>query len=313
VITDLFGYIQQTQRFLREQKQEFMNPGDLLVYINRARREVAGRTQCIRRLTPISGQVVQAQVLTGGSGYTNPTAVITPPDFPSGILPSPNGRQATAGVELQGNVVTGFNIIDGGDGYFMPQASVSDPTGTGATVSLTISPINTLNIGQEVYPFNGTGGIYLGNWPGVDTIHAIKSASVIYANYRYMLPMYDFTTYQSMIRQYPFQYQYVPTFCSQYGQGAGGSFYAYPLPSQTYQWEFDCFCLPSDMALDNSIPEPIPLPWTDAVPYFAAHLAYLELQNWNAAKMYGELFDKMTLGYSSYARPSRRTNPNGRY
>jgi hypothetical protein len=312
VITDLFGYLAQTQRFLREQKQEFMNPGDLLVYINRARREVAGRTQCIRRLTPISGQVVQAQVLTGGSGYTNPTAVITPPDFPSGILPSPNGRQATAGVELQGNVVTGFNIIDGGDGYFMPQASVSDPTGTGATVSLTISPINTLNIGQEVYPFNGTGGIYLGNWPGVDTIHAIKSASVIYANYRYMLPMYDFTTYQSMIRQYPFQYQYVPTFCSQYGQGAGGSFYAYPLPSQTYQWEFDCFCLPSDMALDNSIPEPIPQPWTDAVPYFAAHLCYLELQNWNAAKMYGELFDKMTLGYSSYARPSRRVNPYGR-
>jgi hypothetical protein len=310
MIVSAFDYIKQTQRFLREQAQQFLNPADLLVYVNRARREVAGRTQCIRRLTPISGQVVQAQVLTPGTGYTNPVAVITPPDFPSGVLPSPNGRQATAGVELQGTAVTGFNINDGGDGYFMPQASITDPTGTGATVALTLSPINTLNIGQEVYPFSN---IFLGNWPGVDTVHAIKSASVIYSNYRYSLPMYDFSTYQAQIRQYPLLYQYVPTFCSQYGQGAGGSFYAYPLPSQTYQWEFDCFCLPSDMTLDNSIPEPIPLPWTDAVPYFAAHLAYLELQNWNAAKMYGELFDKMTLGYSSYARPSRRTNPNGRY
>jgi hypothetical protein len=309
VITSAFDYLRQTQRFLREQTQQFENPADLLVYVNRARREVAGRTQCIRRLTPIAGQVIQATVTNGGTGYTNPVAVITPPDFPSGVLPSPNGRQATAGVELQGTVVTGFNINDGGDGYFMPQASITDPTGTGATVTLTVSPINTLNIGQEVYNFSD---IYVANWPGVDSVHAIKSASVIYANYRYMLPQYDFSTYQSMIRQYPFQYQYVPTFCSQFGQGAGGSFYAYPLPSQTYQWEFDCFCLPTDMTMDNSIPEPIPAPWTDAVPYFAAHLAYLEIQNWNAAKMYEALFDKMTLGYSSYARPSRRVNPYGR-
>jgi len=305
-----FEYLKQTQRFLREQRQEFSNPDDLLVYINRARREVAGRTQCIRRLTPISGQIVQAVVTNGGTGYTNPTAVITAPDFPSGLLPSPNGRQATAGIELQGTTVTGFNIIDGGDGYFQPQASIIDPTGTGATVTLQLSQINTLNIGQEVYNFSD---IYLGQWPGVDSVHAIKSASVIYANYRYMLPMYDFTTYQSMIRQYPFQYQYVPTFCSQYGQGAGGSFYAYPLPSQTYQWEFDCFCLPQDMLIDNSIPEAIPQPWTDAVPYMAAQLAFMELQNLNAAKFYEQQFDKMTLGYSSYARPGRRINPYGRW
>ena len=311
MITDFFQYAQQTQRFLREQKQDFENPGDLLVYINRARREVAGRTQCIRRLTPISGQVVDGTVVTGGSGYVNPVATITPPDFPSGVLPSPGGRQATATAQQTGGVITDITIDDGGDGYFMPQVTITDiGPGIGATATLSISPINTLNIGQEVYPFSG---IYLGNFPGVDTVHAIKSASVIYANYRYTLPMYDFSTYQSQIRQYPFQYEYVPTFCSQFGQGNGGSFYAYPLPSQTYQWEFDCFCLPSDMRLDNSIPEAIPQPWTDAVPYMAAGLAYLELQNLNFAKFYMEEFDKRTLGYSSYARPGRRVNPYGRF
>ncbi len=312
MITDAFEYLKQTQRFLREQKQEFENPDDLLVYINRARREVAGRTQCIRRLTPISGQCVSTTLLTPGSGYVAPVATITTPDFPSGYGNNPNGLQATAGVTMSGGVVTDVVIDNGGDGYFMPQVTITDASGpgTGATASVTISPINTLNLGQEVYPFSQ---IYLGNWPGVDTIHAIKSASVIYANYRYMLPMYDFSTYQSQVRQYPFQYQYVPTFCAQFGQGNGGSFYAYPLPSQTYQWEFDCFCLPTDMSLDNSIPEAIPQPWTDAVPYFAAHLAYLELQNLNAAKFYGEEFDKRTLGYSSYARPSRAVNRYGRF
>lgn len=311
MITDAFEYLKQTQRFLREQKQDFENPDDLMVYINRARREVAGRTQCIRRLTPISGQVVDGTVVLGGSGYVNPVATITPPDFPSGVLPSPSGRQATATAQQIGGVITDITINDGGDGYFAPQVTITDiGPGTGATAILSISPINTLNIGQEVYPFSG---IYLGNWPGVDTVHAIKSASVIYANYRYMLPMYDFSTYQSQIRQYPFQYQYVPTFCSQFGQGNGGSFYAYPLPSQTYQWEFDCFCLPTNMTLDNSIPEAIPQPWTDAVPYMAASLAYMELQNFNFAKFYMEEFDKRTLGYSSYARPGRRVNPYGRF
>src|ERR1700681_432460 len=121
-----FEYLKQTERFLREQKQGFINPDDMLVYINRSRREVAGRTQCIRRLTPISGQVVSAQVLTGGTGYVAPVATITPPDFPSGVLPSPNGRQATTGVVVNGGVVTGIDINDGGDGYFQPLVTITD-------------------------------------------------------------------------------------------------------------------------------------------------------------------------------------------
>lgn len=309
---DAFFYLQQVQRLLREQRQEFENPDDLLSYINLARREVAGRTQCIRRLTPISGQIVDGAITAGGSGYVTPVATITSPDFPSGTLPNPNGKQATATVQQMGGVITDITITDGGDGYFQPTVTITDSTGpgTGATATLSLSPLNTLNAGQEVYNFSD---IYIGNWPGVDSVHAIKSASVIYANYRYSLPMYAFSTYQSMIRQYPFQYQYVPTFCSQFGQGAGGSFYAFPLPSQTYQWEFDCFCLPQDLELNNGIPEAIPQPWTDAVQYMAVQLAYQELQNFNAAKYYEQMFDKRTLGYSSNARPGRAVNPYGRY
>jgi hypothetical protein len=306
-----FEYLKQTQRFLREQKQLFENPADLLSYINRARREVAARTQCIRRLTPISGQVVSAVVTNGGNGYTNPVAVITPPDWASGTLPSPNGRQATAGVELNGGVITGVTINDGGDGYFQPQITITDGPGIGAVVTAQVSPINTVNLGQEVYNFSD---IYVGNWPGVDSVYAVKGVSIIYAQYRYSLPVYAFSVYQAMVRQYSSAtYQYVPSFASQYGQGAGGSFYFYPVPSQTYQAEYDCFCLPTDMTLDNSIPEPIPLPWTDAVPYMAAQLAYQEIQNFNAAKFYEQQFDKMTLGYSQHARVGRAVNPYGRY
>lgn len=312
MITDAFFYLKACQRLLREQKQDFENPEDLLSYINIARREVAGRTQCIRRLTPISGQVVDGTVVIGGSGYVNPIATITTPDFPSGVLPSPGGRQATAGVSMNGGIVTDVTINDGGDGYFQPIVTITDASGpgTGATAALSISPINTLNIGQEVYPFSN---IYLGNWPGVDTVLAVHSVSVIYANYRYSLPCYSFSVYQSQIRSYPFQYEYVPTFFSQFGQGNNGSLFMFPLPSQTYQVEYDCFCLPTDLTLDNSIPEALPQPWTDAVKYMAVSLCFMELQNLNAAKFYEDQFDKRTLGYSGQARPGRAINPNGRY
>ena len=303
-------YIAQVQRFCRDQRQEFLDVGNLNDYINRARREVAGRVQCCRVLTPISGSIVSWKVTNGGAGYSNaPTLAITPPDFPSGALPFPNGAQATATCIVQGGVITAVYSQYGGAGYFQPQMTITDPTGTGATATATISPINQLNPGQEQYSFSD---INVSMFPGVGEILAIRSLSVIYSNYRFSLPLYSFSTYQALIRQYPFQYQYVPTFATQFGQGAAGTFMCYPLPSQLYQWEFDCFCLPQDLTDDQSV-EIIPQPWLDMVPYFAAHLAFAELQNLNASKYYLDLFDKMTLRKSNYARPGRVTNPYGRW
>ncbi len=310
---DAFFYLKQVQRLLREQRQEFSNPEDLLSYINLARREVAGRTQCIRRLTPISGQVIDGAITAGGSGYVTPVATITAPDFPGGTSVNPLGKQATAVVNQQGGVITDITITDGGDGYFQPIVTITDSTGpgTGATATLTLSPLlNLLVAGQEVYNFSD---INLGAWPGVDSVFAIKSVSIIYSNYRYSIPVYAFSVYQAMIRQYSLNYQYVPAFGSQFGQGAGGSFYLYPPPSQTYQFEYDCFCLPQDLELNNGIPEVIPQPWTDAVQYMAVQLAFQELQNFNAAGYYEKQFDKRTLGYSSNARVGRAVSQYGRY
>ena len=86
----------------------------------------------------------------------------------------------------------------------------------------------------------------------------------------------------------------------------------YPLPSQTYQLEWDCLCLPSDLVDDQSV-EVLQQPWTDVVPYFAAHLAFAELQNWNVSKYMLQLFDDMTLRKSNYARVGRVVNSYGRY
>lgn len=306
----LNAYLQQTQRFLRDQKQDKFNADDLRDYINRARREVAMKGDCVRVLTPISGQIISWSVTNGGSGYTaSPTLTVSDPDFPSGTGPFPNGDQATATATVLGGVITDIASTYGGAGYFQPSLTIEDSTGTGATAEPVMSFINQLEQGREVYPFSA---VSLAEFPGVESIYMVRSVSIIYANYRYSLPCYSFSTYQAMIRQYPFQYQYTPTFCAQFGQGTSGSFFMYPLPSQAYQFELDCSCVPQDLETEQSV-EAIPSPWTDAVPYFAAHLAYLELQNFNFATGYLKLFDTMMDRYGSYARRGRVINPYGRY
>lgn len=305
----LFSYLQQTQRFIRDTNQEYENPADLTIYINRARRELALRTQSIRIIPPVQGPVTSLTIVNGGTLYTAPVLKISPPDFPSGALPNPMGVQATATAALTGTVISGASLTAAGNGYFQPAVTITDPHGSGAVITAQVASISTSVQGQEIFQFSA---FPISGFPGVKSVFGVKSVSLIYANYRYSLPIYSFSVYQAMIRQYPRQYLYVPTMGSQFGQGTAGSFYLYPIPSQAYQIEFDCFCLPIDLVDDTTV-EAIPDPWTDAVPYFAAHLAYLELQNLNSAKFYLDLYDNFVHRYSGGARVGRAVNIYGRY
>jgi hypothetical protein len=305
----LFDYLKSVQRLLRDAKQDMLNPEDLIGYINVARREVAMRAQCIRITPPVSGSVVSWTITNGGSGYSNnPTLAITPPDFPSGQLPSPNGAQAIAAAIVQNGIITAIDSTFGGYGYFQPQMTITDVTGKNATAVAVMSPMNLLRLGQERYDFSN---IDLSAFPGVSEIYNVRSVNVIYQNYRYSLGYQPWTVYQGYVRQYPFQYQYVPTFYSQFGQGASGSLFCYPLPSQTYQWEWDCLCLPSDL-IDNQSYDVLPDPWTDAVKYFATALAFEEIQNLNTANYHHQQFEKRLLNYSNYARIGKMPNVYGR-
>jgi hypothetical protein len=306
----LFSYLKQTRRFLRDANTELLDDGDLIDYINQARRETAMRAQCIRILPAISSPIVSATVISRGSGYTAPVVTISPPDSPSGFLPLPNGAQATADVTVIGGAIVSINIQYGGAGYFQPQITITDPTGTGFEGSLTTQSVNTLNQGQEQYPFSAAD---LSIFPGVSSIYMVRGVSVIFSNYRYSIPIYSFSAYQALIRQYvASQFQYVPAFGAQFGQGTAGSFFLYPPPSQTYQLEWDCQCLPQDLIDDQSV-EALPDPWTDAVPWWAASLCYLELQNHNSARSMLDMYDERMKRFGSYTRPGRAVNPYGRW
>lgn len=304
----LFQYLQRTQRLIGDTEQKMVPPNDLIDCVNQARNHVAGLTQCVRILTPISGSISSITVLTGGTAYTSPTVTITPPDAPGGTASNPGGLQATATASLTGTTITSIVITNPGAGYFQPVVTITDPHGTGATVTAKISTIMQLNLNQEVYAFSS---IPL-NTPGAASIIAVKSISIIYDNYRYSLPMYSFSTYQAHIRRFPYQYAYVPTVGSQYGQGANGSLYLYPIASQAYQAELDCFCLPTPLVADTDV-DLIPQPWSDVVPFYAAYLAFLQMQRANDAKGMLDLFNTTLAQKSGVARPGRTSNPYGRW
>ena len=48
-----------------------------------------------------------------------------------------------------------------------------------------------------------------------------------------------------------------------------------------------------------------------AVPYFTAHLGFLELQNYNAAQYYLKLFDEYISRYSKYTLPGNAIDAYG--
>ena len=304
----LYEYMKDVQRFIRDSDQKLINPSYIAVWINRARRQIALQSQSIRIVTPISGQVASITVVNGGTNYSStPTITISAPDFPSGQLPYPLGQQATATATVTAGVITNIAVSFGGGGYFSPVVTITDSTGTGASALGVTSPLTVTQQGLEVYPF---ANVPLSTFSGVGEILAVKSVSFIYANYRYSLPCYSFSTYQARIRQYPLQYQYVPTMCAQLGQGANGSLYFYPIPSTAYQYELDAICLPIDLKGDGD-PEALPLPWTDCVAFLATYYAYLSLQNLNAANYYYNQYTTMLKTFSTGARPGRRTNPTG--
>lgn len=304
----LFAYMESVQGFVRDRSQKVFNPEDIRRHINRARREIAMRSQCIRVVPPISGSIMEIQVKTGGTGYTNPTVVISGPDLPGGTSSYPGGAQATALASQVGGVITNVSVSFGGSGYFNPSVTITDPTGMGATVTPLLSPINSLYQNQERYNFSS---FPLGTFPGVRAVFAVLDCAILYDNLRYRLLYYPFSEYQAFIRNYPFQYSYVPVVYTQLGDGTQGSLLMYPFPSQTYAFEPDCLCLPIDLQTDADY-EAIGEPWSQGIPYLAASYCFEEAQAYNNSRYWADRAKEALPRYSAYARPRMIVTPYGR-
>lgn len=269
----LNNYIAQTQSLLGfDERMEEYNPADLITFINMARRQTAMQGQCCRWLTPAGGAIENIVVLAGGSGYTNPTVYITPPDAPSGQPLYPNGIQATADAILVADSIASVGLSFGGDGYLFPAAKIVDPTGDGALLDpiVTVSA-NRTKFGQETYAFED---IDLGADSGASGILAVRNITLLFGNLQYTLKPMSFSDYMRGYRRFSQGYTGQPTVWCQFAQGDQGTIRMFPVPNQEYAMQWDCLIIPQDLIDDDSY-DAIPQPWQDAVPFYATYLAIL--------------------------------------
>jgi hypothetical protein len=101
-----------------------------------------------------------------------------------------------------------------------------------------------------------------------------------------------------------------PGFWSQHAFGTIGSIYLAPIPSLAQPMDVDCACLPFPLETDED-PECIPMPWTDAVPFYAATMCLLQQQRQQDAAMLLQIFSAELPFAASVVAPTLIQAPYG--
>ncbi len=264
----LISYRQDVQRLCGDVKNELFNPFDLDIYINEARRQVAAESQCVRRITPSASGVDTVTPTAVGAGYTVATVSVGPPDVP--------GIQAVVTANIVAGAITSYTVVTEGTGYMFPPALVVSGDGTGATAVAVLLYTSQFVAEQEKFDFSSVPVSTI--FPGCLDILAVLSISVIWSNVKYVGNRVSFSKFQALVASYTSgKFLYTPFWFAQYGQGTDGSFYLYPQPDQVYPAQLDCIMLPDDLDPEGVVPEVIPRPFSNAVPYFASWAALQSL------------------------------------
>lgn len=150
---------------------------------------------------------------------------------------------------------------------------------------------------------------------GVSGVFNVRGAAVSVASGQRWLHPRPFPYFQTYFLNNPVPNVDTPTAYSQFGQGTSGSLYFNPVPDYPYTINLDCVCLPSPL-VDDTSPEAIPFPYTDAVPYYAAYLAFMSAQRasdaerlWQQYQMFASRARQMSNGQVNPQQYPRSVNP----
>jgi hypothetical protein len=94
---------------------------------------------------------------------------------------------------------------------------------------------------------------------------------------------------QAYARSYNLGVTSYPFLWSTYGDGERGQVWLFPVPTNQLEMEWDTFCVPTDIFTDSDY-DALPSPFSTYVPFYAAHLAYLNSQRLGQAAAMLNLF-----------------------
>ena len=132
----------------------------------------------------------------------------------------------------------------------------------------------------------------------------VLGIGVYQGNQRLQLSQVAYTdlalTYQSIL-----SYTQWPVAYAKYGHS---SLIFAPSPNQNYLSEWDCLLVSNEL-VNSTDQDPLPYPWTDPVPYMAAHFANLELGKMEEADRFLKIYQERLNGVMAGARGMQVTAP----
>jgi len=148
---------------------------------------------------------------------------------------------------------------------------------------------------QEIYPFSDWISLIQGIIPGAESILYCRSLAVSMGigGWKPLWRRIPWTDFQARFRVYNSTFFGTiadPGWYAQLGEGPAGALYLAPIPAQQLPMEVDLTLVPAPLFSDDD-PDPIPYPWNDAVPYWAATLALLQQQRREDAQAMALLFN----------------------
>jgi len=172
----------------------------------------------------------------------------------------------------------------------------------GDSESIRIYATIPLTATARQYPFSL---VNLGGAPGVAGIFNIRTLWYNVGSGQKWIRPRSFEWFSLYELNNPVPDSGAPLAWTQFGQGTTGSIFMAPIPDIAYTCPADVVGYPIDLVNDSTV-EAIPKPWTDAVCYYTAYLAYLSAQSPARQADAQRMFDM----YSEFMNRARRfSNP----
>jgi hypothetical protein len=141
----------------------------------------------------------------------------------------------------------------------------------------------TLIVGQGTYNYSNTVGPPAFSANTIDVLGIV----LLNGNSRLQLGQVSYTELGSILQPYQ-GYKNIPVGFAKKG---AGTIVIAPAPQIAYGTEWDTLRVSTPLVLTTDA-DPLPYPWTDPVPFLAAHFARLELQQYDEADQYLKLYQQ---------------------
>lgn len=136
-----------------------------------------------------------------------------------------------------------------------------------------------LTAGVDTYTFSTLGNTRVFDVVGIN---------LLYNGLRLVLDQRSFTKLNAEVRVYSPVWQYAPMAWARYGPA---TVVFGPAPSIAYTTEWDCCQVSADLTLSDD--DPLPYPYSEIVPYYAAYLAKLNERQYEEARGFWEQYRQM--------------------